>query len=212
MNKIFDKINLQPIVVGSSGGGGSDSKGKGKASGSGEGKANKSKRSMVEKFDTQKKVGEDDEEGNEMNVNQLNLVYSKAIKNDGNLPEMEPADTFSLDLRGYQKQALGWMYSMESGGSNREESSIHPLWEEYEFPQKRGTQVWNESFYYNPYSGELSLEFPKASKSTRGGILADEQGLGKVSLHSIYILFNFTDSCSLYQTIMIASLYVLQIY
>ena len=34
------------------------------------------------------------------------------------------------------------------------------------------------SFYYNPYSGELSLEFPTASTSCRGGILADEMGLG----------------------------------
>jgi hypothetical protein len=27
-------------------------------------------------------------------------------------------------------------------------------------------------FYFNPYSGELSLEFPKAERSCRGGILA----------------------------------------
>lgn len=30
-----------------------------------------------------------------------------------------------------------------------------------------------KSFYYNPYSGELSLDFPQASKRCRGGILAD---------------------------------------
>ena len=27
-------------------------------------------------------------------------------------------------------------------------------------------------FYFNPYSGELSLEFPKAEKKCLGGILA----------------------------------------
>lgn len=27
-------------------------------------------------------------------------------------------------------------------------------------------------FYFNPYSGELSLKFPKAERSCRGGILA----------------------------------------
>lgn len=27
-------------------------------------------------------------------------------------------------------------------------------------------------FYFNPYSGELSLEFPKAKRDCRGGILA----------------------------------------
>lgn len=28
------------------------------------------------------------------------------------------------------------------------------------------------SFYLNPYSGELSIEFPKVNRSCRGGILA----------------------------------------
>lgn len=27
-------------------------------------------------------------------------------------------------------------------------------------------------FYFNPYSGELSLEFPRAERNCRGGILA----------------------------------------
>jgi DNA repair protein RAD5 len=55
----------------------------------------------------------------------------KAIKNDANLPEMEPADSFALNLRGYQKQALRWMTSMEVGEEDaREGLSMHPLWEE----------------------------------------------------------------------------------
>ena len=29
-----------------------------------------------------------------------------------------------------------------------------------------------KSFYFNEYSGELSLEFPKAEKKFKGGILA----------------------------------------
>lgn len=28
------------------------------------------------------------------------------------------------------------------------------------------------SFYFNPYSGELSLEFPRSRTNSRGGILA----------------------------------------
>jgi DNA repair protein RAD5 len=30
----------------------------------------------------------------------------------------------------------------------------------------------DESFYFNPYAGGLSLEFPKVDRSCRGGILA----------------------------------------
>ncbi|KAH8599681.1 P-loop containing nucleoside triphosphate hydrolase protein [Bisporella sp. PMI_857] len=52
------------------------------------------------------------------------------------------------------------------------EASMHPLWEEYSWPIK-------DSFYVNPYSGELSLEFPIQEQHCLGGILADEMGLGK---------------------------------
>lgn len=34
-------------------------------------------------------------------------------------------------------------------------------------------------FYYNPYSGEMSLDTPKADAKTAGGILADSMGMGK---------------------------------
>ncbi len=37
----------------------------------------------------------------------------------------------------------------------------------------------HESFYVNPYSGELSLDFPVQEQHCLGGILADEMGLGK---------------------------------
>lgn len=62
---------------------------------------------------------------------------------------MEPAQTFNMTLRGYQKQALwcvlvvnlafvcpqvkhiSWMHSLESGKMDiREASSMHPLWSE----------------------------------------------------------------------------------
>ncbi|KAH9472102.1 hypothetical protein Pst134EA_002728 [Puccinia striiformis f. sp. tritici] len=65
----------------------------------------------------------------------------------------------------------------------REEVSIHPLWEEYVFPGDEEDASFNnlleERFYYNPYMGEFSLEFPRASRKCQGGILADEMGLGK---------------------------------
>ncbi|GAA6004576.1 hypothetical protein JCM11491_002156 [Sporobolomyces phaffii] len=167
LNKLFDKTNLQPILDGMGNG----------APGSSMPSGSQSKRALLEKMERKKAGGgseADDEEEDEMNEIQLNLVYSKATKNDANLPERDPPDTFSLNLRGYQKQALKWMSSMETGEEEARKSlSMHPLWEKYNFPNS------TDPFYYNPYSGELSLEFPKASTKCRGGILADEMGLGK---------------------------------
>lgn len=34
----------------------------------------------------------------------------------------------------------------------------------------------SRKFFWNPYSGELSLEFPRAENTARGGILADAMG------------------------------------
>jgi DNA repair protein RAD5 len=42
-------------------------------------------------------------------------------------------------------------------------------------------------FYFNPYSGELSLDFPKSERKFKGGILADEMGMGKTIMLSALI-------------------------
>lgn len=135
-------------------------------------------------------------DGTEIEEGQLAQVYSKAQKHDAELPEVEPPVTFALSLRPYQKQALGWMQNMEKPAymrqgkeGQRQDASLHPLWQEYVFPLEDenlgsgGDRVYNKeaqnSFYFNPYIGEMSLEFQPASQGTRGGILADEMGLGK---------------------------------
>ncbi|KPV77426.1 uncharacterized protein RHOBADRAFT_51281 [Rhodotorula graminis WP1] len=163
LNTLFDKADLQPYVEDGSAPTGTQSK-----------------RAMLSRMEKGKgkagPSGSEDEE-DEMNEIQLNLVYSKAIKNDSSLPERDPPETFSLTLRPYQKQALRWMAAMETGEEQARKSlSMHPLWEKYLFP---GSKDPSDCFYYNPYSGELSLDFPKASTHCRGGILADEMGLGK---------------------------------
>lgn len=129
---------------------------------------------------------EDGEDGKELEQDQLDTLYKKAQSFDFDAPAAEPADTFAMDLRHYQKQALHWMMSKEKDekDENREES-MHPLWEEYTWPvkdmdDKDVPQVVNqERFYVNPYSGELSLKFPVQEQHCLGGILADEMGLGK---------------------------------
>ncbi|KDQ63171.1 hypothetical protein JAAARDRAFT_119545 [Jaapia argillacea MUCL 33604] len=134
-------------------------------------------------------------EGEELSENQLNLIYKKAQENDRKMEEMEPADTFSLTLRGYQKQALAWMHSLEMGTiSARESKSMDPLWSEYAFPGEPKDGVIDltadeRPFYFSPFSGELSLEFPTTERKCRGGILA-LVGMGKTIMLSALIQTN----------------------
>ncbi|KAK1218085.1 DNA helicase rad5 [Marasmius sp. AFHP31] len=121
------------------------------------------------------------EEGEELSRNDIDMIYRKAQHHDRQMGEMEPAETFALQLRGYQKQALLWMDALESGKTDaREAASMHPLWSQYAFPVQPSTEGIidltddNEQyFYFNPYSGELSSTFPKAERNCKGGILAD---------------------------------------
>ncbi|KAK7918042.1 DNA repair protein RAD5 [Apiospora marii] len=129
---------------------------------------------------------DDAEEGEELEQGQLDALYRKAQSFDFNTPEAEPADTFAMDLRPYQKQSLHWMLSKEKDQKNEDRGvSMHPLWEEYAWPtkdcdDKDTVQVEGQPcFYVNPYSGEMSLQFPEQEQHCLGGILADEMGLGK---------------------------------
>ena len=130
---------------------------------------------------------EENEDGEELEQDQLDTLYKKAQSFDFNTPSAQPAETFAMDLRKYQKQALHWMLGKEISSSTPgpREQSMHPLWEEYRWPVKdaEGRDVLavqgRECFYVNPYSGELGLEFPGQEQNCRGGVLADEMGLGK---------------------------------
>lgn len=129
---------------------------------------------------------EEAEDGKELEQDQLDTLYKKAQSFDFDAPAAEPAKSFAMDLRHYQKQALHWMMSKEKDERDEiRETSMYPLWEEYAWPlkdmdDKDVPQVENqEKFYVNPYSGELSLNFPVQEQHCLGGILADEMGLGK---------------------------------
>ncbi|KAH6680771.1 putative DNA repair protein rad-5 [Halenospora varia] len=129
---------------------------------------------------------EEAEDGKELEQDQLDTLYRKAQSFDFNAPAAEPADTFAMDLRQYQKQALHWMMAKERDERDEgREVSMHPLWEEYIWPTKDMDDKElpivkdQEKFYVNPYSGELSLQFPVQEQHCLGGILADEMGLGK---------------------------------
>jgi len=119
------------------------------------------------------------EEGKELEQDQLDMLYKKAQSFDFNTPEAEPTDTFAMDLRPYQKQALHWMLIKERDEkAEHKQESMHPLWEDYSFPTKDADdrelpQALHQKFYVNPYSGELSLDFPTQDQHCLGGILAD---------------------------------------
>jgi DNA repair protein RAD5 len=126
------------------------------------------------------------EEGEELEQDQLDSLYKKAQSFDFNTPVLEPASTFAMDLRKYQKQALHWMVGKEKDeAANHKDVSMHPLWEEYGWPTQDADNIPvpavddQDMFYVNPYSGEMSLEFPQQEQNCLGGILADEMGLGK---------------------------------
>ena len=179
--KLFDEINLEPIMV-------NDTTARHKREGI------LQAAEIAEQYDTEKESKlkptpdgtssppseEEAEEGKELEQDQLDTLYKKAQSFDFDTPSMDPSENFNMDLRKYQMQALHWMVSKEKDEmSEKPERSMHPLWEEYKWPIKDvddkelPTVVEQESFYVNPYSGELSLDFPAQEQHCLGGILAD---------------------------------------
>ncbi|KAL4941059.1 DNA repair protein rad5 [Aspergillus oleicola] len=174
--KLFDEIGLQPTTQ-------DDTMKKQKK----EGLLRAAEMADQEAKKTAKSGNDDSEEEQpgELEEEQLDALYKKAQSFDFNMPEAQPPSTFALDLRKYQKQALYWMLSKEKDTKSGRELSMHPLWEEYIWPLKdvddKDLPIIEgiDHFYVNPYSGELSLEFPAQEQNCLGGILADEMGLGK---------------------------------
>ncbi|KAL9008626.1 MAG: hypothetical protein Q9173_006270 [Seirophora scorigena] len=186
--KLFDEVNLHPTTI-------NDTTAKHKRQGILQAaeiaeqydKEADSKKPKPSQDETSSSLADDEaEDGKELEQDQLDTLYKKAQSFDFNTPIREPTDTFVMNLRKYQKQALHWMISKEKDEkSDHKEISMHPLWEEYAWPvkdmedQDLPTVSGQEKFYVNPYSGELSLDFPVQEQHCLGGILADEMGLGK---------------------------------
>ncbi|KAF8831949.1 hypothetical protein HHX47_DHR1000904 [Lentinula edodes] len=146
------------------------------------------------------------EDGEDLSKSDLDVIYKRAQHHDQDMGEMEAAESFTLTLRGYQKQALFWMDSLESGKMNvREAKSLHPLWSEYAFPAKPDGGFIDltedeKPFYLNPYSGEMTLNFPKSERNCKGGILADV-GMGKTIMISALIQSNLGLDEPVHQTL-----------
>ncbi|KAF5604641.1 DNA repair RAD5 [Fusarium subglutinans] len=185
--KLFQEINLQPTMSNSAAQDGR--KGLLQAAEQDEQKQKEAKKADGDTNGNGKEASSsqssETEEGEELEQDQLDALYKKAQSFDFSTPEAEPADTFAMTLRSYQKQALHWMMAKEKDEKSNREPSMHPLWEEYDWPlkdvdDKNVPQVEGQpKFYVNPYSGDLSLDFPVQEQHCLGGILADEMGLGK---------------------------------
>lgn len=115
--------------------------------------------------------GEDDDES-EARVSrfQLESLYTACQEHNRSIMEQEQPKELQCTLRRYQKQALHWMVQRELSRQS-EVRQLHPLWDEYEVPDL--------TFYLSSFSLAASLAFPQANGSARGGILADEMGMGK---------------------------------
>ncbi|KAM3453178.1 hypothetical protein MY3296_003941 [Beauveria thailandica] len=180
--KLFQEIGLQPTVANAAANDGRQ--GLLKAAEMDEEKQADQKKLGATK-DSDSPASDDAEEGKELEQDQLDALYKKAQSFDFSTPEEDPAETFAMTLRPYQKQSLHWMMAKEKDARSNREPSMHPLWEEYVWPVKdhddKVLPVIKDvtRFYVNPYSGDLSLEFPVQEQHCLGGILADEMGLGK---------------------------------
>ncbi|KAK5821945.1 DNA repair protein, RAD5 [Linnemannia elongata] len=130
-------------------------------------------------------VNEDEEEKEgepEVSDKELDVLYEKAQQHGREFAPMDPPPTMTYTLKQYQRQALAWMYHKECSTTTEGHQTLHPLWEVYEFKQEDGQDLKSDEprrYYFNPYSSEMSLEFPTSDQLCRGGILADEMGLGK---------------------------------
>ena len=98
--------------------------------------------------------------------------HAQFIQDSGSSKTEPQHPSLLPNLRPYQRHAVQWMLSKETGGSSVNENDTHVLY------QKVKLRDGNE-LYFNPISGYLVREEPKAVPHPPGGILADEMGLGK---------------------------------
>ena len=125
------------------------------------------------------------------------LIEAGSCKNEYHdnmklIPAIQPSKSLNVDLRAYQRDALSWMvdretlrsptYEMKNPSITRSKSktqellNVHPLWLECRFQDQ---SAHNTYIYINPYSQTVQMKKPPVIQECRGGILADEMGMGK---------------------------------
>ncbi|KAF7310688.1 DNA repair protein [Mycena chlorophos] len=118
------------------------------------------------------------EEGEEITDNDLGGYLPKGAEERPHDGRDGTAGHVLADVARIPEAGAEWMSSIELGKMDaRQAASTHPLWSRYLFPLPPVDGIIDltadqKPFYFNPYSGELSLDFPKAERQGRGGILA----------------------------------------
>lgn len=96
----------------------------------------------------------------------LQTSLSNSLKKCERTPSCDPCDTFVGDLFAYQKRCLSWLISQE-----KQENNSTSLW-------GWSHHRLNDGFsFHTSVFGHVSLSGP--NKSIRGGLLAQEVGMGK---------------------------------
>lgn len=86
-------------------------------------------------------------------------------------------------VRPWPKQITDYRYAFKKEQKENEPIEIEDD-DDYIDPSRK--------FFWNPYSGELSLTFPVSQTKARGGILADAMGMGKTCMMASLIHLNTT--------------------
>ena len=109
------------------------------------------------------------------------------------LREIEPPRSFTSSLHSFQKQALGWMFDIETKNTAKY-FSLDPNWEKFALAEG--------VVYINQVTGAVTQEFPPLKEPLKGGILADEMGMGKTAtvISLIHKMKDLTKSTTLIVT------------
>jgi len=138
-------------------------------------------------------------EGARISRAQLDSLYAGTTAVSTAIPEADEPQGFKARLYPYQRQALYWMMMREAGEDGQRNANDakqameggtspqrrHALFDEYAFADEEDTRFW-----VNPFSNEITLQFPASTGSCKGGLLCDEMGMGKTVQMLVVIVAN----------------------
>jgi DNA repair protein RAD5 len=148
---------------------------------------------------------DDGPDGEVVDQNVLSKASQEALLEDSlglhdDIATIAPPVSLNVEMRPYQLDALSWMKARELAkvesfemlkppskgrdgkhfaGSAGSLLDAHPLWLKCKFEDPSATPAEQTFVYVNPYSRRTQMETPPMIQECRGGILADEMGMGK---------------------------------
>jgi len=143
-------------------------------------KSLKKKNSLAKEEENEEESKNQQQQHQPQNVENELFKYLHSSEDYFSCEELEPSQVISLlSLPVDQEEAkvLTWMLLREGSNENQREvlyrkaRILHPLWEEYILQE-------GSLLYFNPFTGQLSVETPKNTFDCSGGIIGNmERGL-----------------------------------